>query len=180
MTPTRRHSLLLISLLLLALTPARGEVIKENAGWYSVDIPLPFERDDQFTDSELGKLRLFTLSHDGGTVAYNVSYSDYPDGAFAGRDLSALINVLVRAQTQSMRATVRSTVPSQLGDIVGQETILDVPSQHAVFRLRNYIVGDRLFQVTYMGPAGSEAGPEALKFLNSFKLIHLPKAHPAQ
>ncbi len=90
-----------------------------------MDIPLPATRADEFQDSEIGKLRVFTLTHESGKTSYAVLYIDYPDGTFARRDLSVVFDSLIREQVKSARATLRSAATCQLGDFAGREAIVD-------------------------------------------------------
>jgi hypothetical protein len=180
MSPIPRRFVLLASLLLVSLSPAQAEVIKDNAGWYSVDMPLPTTHGDEFQDSDFGKLRIYNLSHESAKTLYTVLYMDFPDGIFAGRDTSALYDAEIAEQVRSAHGTLRSSVPCQLGDFTGREAIIDDPVDHNVIRMRCFIVGDRLMEIMFGGEKGMENSPAALKFLDSFRLLHTPKSHPAR
>jgi len=178
MIPTPRQSLLFVCILLVSLSPVRADVVKDPAGRFSVDIPSPAQRDTKETDTPVGKIHIITLTHDGGTCVCMVSYNDYPAGSLVGKDPAVYFDGWSTGQAQAMQATIRSIVPYALGGVAGRETIMDLQGHQAVARSRAFAVGDRLYQVMYIGASGTENNPEVLKFLNSFQLgPSLPTAH---
>lgn len=67
--------------------------------------------------------------------------------------------------------TLKSSTKVDAGGLVGREAVFYAPGQKESVRVRYFLVGDRLYQVAYDGPAGSESGKEASTFLESFKMV---------
>ena len=170
MNTFRRHCGLLVAALVVSFSPANAEVMADGPGRFTVDIPQPTSRDVKFADTAAGKVKIFILIHDGGTLAHMVGYNDYPAGALTGKDPAIAYEGWAKGQAGGMNGVIRSIVNHQLGEIVGREMIVDIKSQNTVARSRCFIEGDRLYQVMYLGPTGSENSASAVQFLDSFRL----------
>jgi flagellar hook-basal body complex protein FliE len=136
------------------------------------------QRGAQPVDTAVGKITMNMVYHDGGAIAHMVIYCDYPAGSVAssGGPDKVCANASDGA-VKNVNGTVRTSSPCQLGDINGLEVVADIPSKDpkvpadaSVARLRFFVVGDRLYQVMYIGPAGTETTMKALTFLDSFRL----------
>jgi hypothetical protein len=71
-----------------------------------------------------------------------------------------------------MKCEAKATAEHQLGDLKGWEYTLVAKDNSMAGHVRSYFVGDRLYQVMYLGPVGTEDGEECLHFLDSFRLLH--------
>ncbi|MDE3084890.1 MAG: hypothetical protein KGJ37_06715, partial [Verrucomicrobiota bacterium] len=136
------------------------------------------QRGAQSVDTAVGKIAMNMVYHDAGSVAYMVIFNDYPNGSVTksgGPD--KVYDGAVNGAVSSVHGKLRSSSPSKTGEVQGREIIVDIPAQKtsdqgSVARVRFFIVGDRLYQVMYIGPAGNEAKAEATGFLDSFRLLH--------
>jgi hypothetical protein len=75
-----RHWVGLICMLgLLWAGPIRADVVVDNPGRFTVDLPSPAKRSDSTTESKLGKTVLHMLTHESadGAQACILSYNDY-------------------------------------------------------------------------------------------------------
>jgi hypothetical protein len=157
---------------------ARPDTVIDDAGRFVATFPGSVQRDSRQVDSAVGKIAMNMVYHDGGEVAYMVIYSDYPAGSVANS--GGAEKVCANASDGAVKAvngTIRTSSSFQLGDVRGLQVLADIPPKDpslpagaSFARLRFFVVGDRLFQVMYLGPASRETNPEGLAFLNSFRL----------
>jgi hypothetical protein len=152
----------------------------DDAGRFVATFLGAVQRGSQPVDTAVGKIAMNMVYYDGGAVAHMVIYCDYPAGSVAssGGPDKVCANASDGA-VKNVNGTIRTSSPYQLGDSNGLEVIADIPPKDpkdpasaSVARLRFFVVGDRLYQVMYIGPAGTETTMKALTFLDSFRLLH--------
>ncbi|HWZ95182.1 MAG TPA: hypothetical protein VNW30_08315, partial [Opitutaceae bacterium] len=157
---------------------AKPEPLVDDAGRFVVSLPKPVQRGSQPVDTAVGKIAMNMVYYDGGATAYMIIYCDYPAGSVAqsGGPEKVCANASDGA-VKSVNGTIRTTSSCQLGDVKGLEIVADIPPKDpkdsasaSVARLRFFVVGDRLYQVMYIGPTGTETRPKAVDFLDSFRL----------
>jgi hypothetical protein len=145
---------------------------------FVANFPSPVQRSSQPVPTAVGNIAMNMVYYDGGTIAYMVIYCDYPAGSVStsGGPDKVCANASEGA-VKSVNGTVRTSSPCRLGDVKGLELVADIPSKDpkvpadaSVARLRFFVVGDRLYQVMYLGPTGQETGADAVAFLDSFRL----------
>jgi hypothetical protein len=163
-----------------AAVEAKPETLVDDAGRFVVSLPKPVQRGSQQVPTKVGNIAMNMIYYDGGAIAYMIIYCDYPAGSVAqsGGPDKVCANASEGA-VKNVNGTVRTSSPYQLGDIKGLEIVADIPSKDpavpadaSVARVRFFVVGDRLYQVMYIGPTGKETSPEAVAFLDSFRLTH--------
>jgi hypothetical protein len=162
----------LLSLWLVLLVGLRAELVLDDAGRFAVDIAAPYARSENETNSGLGPTTLHLLSHDGGKIAFILGYNDYPPGSVAKLDLAETYRNVMKGVLDSMKCEARTSGDHRLGDINGWEYTLVAKDNSLAGHVRSYFVGDRLYQVMYLGPVDSENSGESLHFLDSFRLLH--------
>ena len=159
---------------------AKSETTVDDAGRFVANFQGAVQRGSQPVDTAVGKIAMNMVYYDGGPVACMVIYCDYPAGSVAssGGPDKVCANASDGA-VKSVNGTVRTSSAYQLGDVKGLEIVADIPAKDpkvpataSVARLRFFTVGDRLYQVMYIGPTGTETSPTAVAFLDSFRLIH--------
>jgi hypothetical protein len=159
---------------------AKPETLVDDAGRFVVSLPKPVQRGSQAVDTAVGKIAMNMVYYDGGAIAYMIIYCDYPAGSVArsGGPDKVCANASDGA-VKNVGAKMRTSVSYQLGDVKGLEVVADIPSKDpkdstnaSVARLRFFVVGDRLYQVMYIGPTGTDTSPPAVAFLDSFRLTH--------
>jgi hypothetical protein len=150
----------------------------DDAGRFVATFEGATQRGAQPVDTTVGKITMNMVYYDGGAIAHMVIYCDYPAGSVAssGGPDKVCANASDGA-VKNVSGTIRTSSPYQLGDSNGLEVVADIPpkdpkdpSSASVARLRFFVVGDRLYQVMYIGPTGTETNPEAVAFLDSFRL----------
>jgi hypothetical protein len=150
----------------------------DDAGRFVAIFEGTVQRGSQPVDTPVGKIAMNMAYYYGGAVTHMIIYCDYPAGSVAnsGGPDKVYANASDGA-VKSVNGTVRSSSSYQLGDVKGLEIVADIPSKDpkdsasaSVARLRFFVVGDRLYQVMYIGPTGTEADAKAVAFLDSFRL----------
>jgi hypothetical protein len=156
---------------LVLLPLLRAESLVDDPGRFTVNLAAPYERSTKDVETAAGKTKMFLLVHATETQGYFVTYNDYAPGSMAGTDRAATYERVIKGVAEGMKGSVRSGSDHQLGDVGGREYIIDIAKMNLAARERCYLVGDRLYQVMYLGPVGSEGKDEVLQFLNSFRLL---------
>ena len=156
--------------LLLPLCTLHAEMLEDAPGRYAVDIARPIKRELTQNETDSGIVVICDMFHSGGDTLQWITYSDYPIGTMAERDSTRIYDRWPKGEAATRHGRLRNSVVHRLGDTVGREFIIDLAPEKKVLRARIYIVGDRTYQISYTGPAGSEDSPAAQHFLDSFRL----------
>lgn len=169
-SPLRRLGI--IASLLFLLAGLRAELVVDDPGRFMVDMPAPQSRSQNETDSGLGKTTLHLLTHEAdASTAYILGYNDYPAGSVAKLDLAVTYHNVMEGVLNSMQVEAISSGEHQLGDTKGWEYTFKAKDGHLAGHVRSYFVGDRLYQVMYLGALNSENGEKSLHYLDSFRLL---------
>jgi len=168
-------ALLLLGVSARAEAPAASapaETSVDDNGHFVVKFPGAVQRSSVPVDTPVGKVTMNVVSHEAGIIAYMIIYSDYPAGSVAksgGPD--KVCENASKGAVGSVSGTIRTSTACQLGDVTGLEIVADIPSKNMTARLRFFVVGDRLYQVMYIGPPGQEASPAVMNYFESFRLL---------
>ena len=162
----------------LPAAEAKPATLVDDAGRFVATFQGPVQHGSQQVPTAVGTIAMNMVYYDGGPVADMVIYCDYPAGSVAksgGPD--AVCKNASDGAVKNVGGTVRTSFPYHLGDVQGLEIVADIPSKDpntpanaSVARIRFFVVGDRLYQLMYIGPVGSETNPKAVAFLDSFRL----------
>lgn len=153
-----------------ATTPAETSV--DDNGHFVVKFPGEVKRASMPVDTPVGKVMMNVVSHEAGVIAYMIIYSDYPAGSVTKTGGPAKVcENASKGAVDSVNGTIRTSAACQLGDVTGLEIVADIPSRASVARLRFFVVGDRLYQVMFIGPPGQEASPAVMNYFASFRLL---------
>lgn len=162
---------LLLALAVLSAAPAAAQAwveYKPEGAGYRVELPEPPKLRNERTSTRGGPADVYMAFVDRGPVAFIVGHTDYSPAALQGRDPDAVLDDVVRGQAG--RNTIREMKPTAISGRPGRFAIIEAP-QNQVLVSRTVVVGNRLFQAIYVGPAGSEVGDDARRFLDSFALV---------
>jgi hypothetical protein len=120
---------------------------------------------------EESTLHLFTVDLKTSTSAYQVAYTVDPNLAKADADaLKGMLERVRRGAEDSLRGKLLSEKKITLEEkYPGVEIQVEIP-EGRVYRSRVYVVEDRLYQMTVLGPKDVTQSKEADQFLDSFKL----------
>jgi hypothetical protein len=158
---------ILLSLCLALSASLRAEVVVDDAGRYAVDMDAP-----QTRPQPEGKTVIHMLLHEeSDTTVYIVSYNDLPTGSAAKLDVVAMFKDAMNASLNGINAEVVSSGAHQLGDLAGWQFISRTKDGKLSTHVRYYLVGERFYQLIFIGPKGSDTGEKCLHFLDSFRLL---------
>jgi hypothetical protein len=156
----------------LASHYAWGDVVSNRDGRFAVDFPGKVIESVQTVDTSAGPASAHIYQHTaGGKATYTALYSDYPPGAIGGSAAEAIYEGAINGALGKAGGTLRSSSKIETSGVAGREAVFDAPDKKESVRVRYFLVGDRLYQVAYDGPQGSEAGKDATTFLDSFKIL---------
>jgi len=169
-----RVAALLPSLLILLFAPAAHATapFASVEGGFTVAFPSPPEVEHQTLDTPQGKVPYHLFSGELREGAFIVTYADYPSSG--GLKPAERLKKTVDAQVAGQQGTRIYERPCSLGKIHGLEVRYRAANDEgAIFltTLRNYLVGNRLYQVSVITLLGSGMTAEQIKaLLDSFKL----------
>jgi hypothetical protein len=164
----------ILSVLLAATGRADPAVVEDADGHFAATFPAAVSRSNQIIDMDAGQVILCRTYAAQGAEFFTVIYCDYPEGYVASTGAAAIYKDMAKDAADKAKGTIRSQGDCKLGDVAGLEVLIDGPNRVSVERMRLYVVGDRLFQVTFTGRPNSEAGKDAQGFLDSFRLLPVP------
>lgn len=148
---------------------ARAEATVDKDGRFVATFPGPVVRSSQ----PAGNSTLHIVNFDENNMtSYFVMYGDHPEGTWAR--LGGVDNSYERAVSGAMKAqggTLLSRASCRTGNFEGREFLIDIPSKKLVCRVRYYIVGNRLYQVMYVGEPGTHSQKKVDAFLDSFRIL---------
>lgn len=149
--------------LLLTAAAADPFPFKDEAGRFSAEFPAEPTLDKREGSSANGPHMHYTWEVDLEDGHFSVTYTEYttPPAKNYDKNIMALL-----AATHGR--LLRQARIDQDG-IDGREVVTLTPD-NAVMRQRLFQVGNRLYQVLYGGPYGSETRPEVETFMESFQL----------
>ncbi|HET6330431.1 MAG TPA: hypothetical protein VFF76_06535 [Holophagaceae bacterium] len=157
---------------------AKSETVMDDVGRFVATFPGPVQRRSQQVDTAVGKIPMNMVFVDHTAEVYMIIYCDYPEGSVArsGGAESVCSNARDGA-VKNVNGKVRTSTSCRIGELNGLEVVADIPPKDpktagapSASRLRFFVVGDRLYQLMYIGPNGTEASTEAMAFLNSIRL----------
>jgi len=173
MKETRVLVLLLVPLLLLSCSWFAWREYSSEDGSFSVLLPGTPDEQTETVTTELGDISLTILmAQPDESMIYFISYSDYPAAAVAASDPLSLLASARDSTVDSQGGSLTGQYRITLGEHPGLAFIADVKMEgrDAVLRARNYIVGNRLYQVFAMAYRESDSVDEMNRFFQSFRL----------
>ena len=134
-------------------------------GAFSVDFPGTPEENVEKVSLGAEEVEAYAYFLQLSETAYNVMYSDYPEGYAADQE-AVLENALA-----SVPAPIEESTDITMGDYIGKEVryTLQSGSQSVAMYHRIYLVGDRMYQLQAMNSSG-ERDAQFDVFFDSFVL----------
>lgn len=148
---------------LMLLGQAAAYQLKDEVGRFSVRFPSEPTLDKVEGSSALGPHVHYTWEVDDDERHWSVTYTEYSKPPVKNYDKNVM-NLLAATKGK----LVWQAKVEQNG-IDGREVVTLLPD-NKVMRQRMFMVGNRLYQVLYGGPAGTETDADADGFLTSFQL----------
>lgn len=165
-----RFSAVSATLLAFAASLAWGDTVASKDGHYSANFPGPAKESTQTVTTDSGPTTAHILTYQTPKAIFTALYSDYPPRAVGRVPVDVVYAGAIDGAARKAGGTLRSSVPIQVESVTGREAVFDAPNKTETVRVRYFLVGNRLYQVMYDGPSGTEKSQEATNFLNSFHL----------
>ncbi len=100
------------------------------------------------------------------------SYQDCkPAGMLADIGINPTLRDFWKGVVKSVGGELRANDPIQHGQLSGREILVFVPLGSLILRQRMFIEGDRMYQIMYAGPFGTQDSPEVEAFFASFRVM---------
>jgi len=167
-----RIGAILAAVIGLASHYAWGDVVSDSDGRFTINFPAKASESTQTVDTKAGKaqVHVYRAEGDNKAITYTALYSDYPSGSIARSPADAIYDGAIKGAVGQGGGKVVSNAKVSNGTVAGREAVFSSPDQAETMRVRYFLVGDRLYQVAYHGPKGSETSKTATTFLDSFKI----------
>lgn len=138
-------------------------------GQFKVSMPGAPKQNKLDTESDFGKGVLYMNVVVAGKTMYAANYSDFP-AEVKKATLKQVYDSSRDGAVTNMDGKLVSEKDVKLGEHPGREIRIDVAEGKRLFRVRVYLVDQRLYQVVVFGTPEAATSKEADKFLDSFKL----------
>lgn len=147
-------------------TPAE---FKSEAGKFSILFPEKPAEQKRTADTPGGLIEThrYVAAKDG--VQYLVSHVDYPAATVKEAGADAILEATRDSLTETVKGKLLSDKKATLDGNPGREFVIDNEKQH--YRVRQFLVTNRLYQVVNAGPKEKIATEPVEKFQASFKLL---------
>jgi len=134
---------------------ALGEKVSSDSGRFVVQFPEGFpapKQQTQTVQTKIGPLAMITYLTEEKDAACMVAYSDYPEAAFDGADVNALLDSARNGALNNVNGTMTSEEQITLNGHPGRSIIFAGSSQGQTIhgRFDYYLVKPRLYQVGFM------------------------------
>jgi hypothetical protein len=164
----------LLCLLLLALTaPLRADTwqtLSSDSGRFTVLLPGQAAFEQKVDTTPLGPIYQNTYTWKDGTVTIVVDYNDLPPTALLLGGAPMIFDEVRQGFIRRTGASVTGSTDLTLLGNPGREIAFILPGPPSrQGRARAYLVGSRLYVLTYSG--GQPEGADAQKFFDSFGLL---------
>ena len=133
-------------------------------GSFSVMMPGEPKHTSQSMTAPAGPTTLHSYEVDEGETVYLVTYSDYPT-----LDAAKSLENGVKEQAKAMEGKVVSDKSITVNGRPGRRVRIE--SKEIIALTMIVVSGNRMCQVVFAGPAGTELPPKAEEFLSSFKIL---------
>jgi hypothetical protein len=156
-------------------TQAAWREFTSTAGGYSVLMPGNAKEQAQVVDTATGKVDLYSATIDDRTGTYIAMYSDYPANITQGVDPQTLLDSSRDGAVASSRGQLINDRKISIDQYPGREIQVGIPPENGqsanLIVNRYYLVDQRLYQVMVVLPNAQTPSADALKFMDSFKLL---------
>jgi hypothetical protein len=107
---------------------------------------------------------------DQGAKAWIVTYNDYKPGTIANQGLEKSYENAVAGSVQGVKGELKSVIKISNHGTDGREDFITMPEYKLIMRQRIFFIGDRLYQILYVGPPGSEKDAVVDDYLASLNI----------
>jgi len=138
-------------------------------GRFKISMPGTPKKRELETESDFGKGVLYMNVVEVGKTMYAANYCDFP-AEVKKATLQQVYDSSRDGAVANMEGKLVSEKNVKLGKHPGREIRINVAEGKRLFRVRVYLVEQRLYQVVVFGTPETATSKDADKFLDSFKL----------
>jgi hypothetical protein len=149
--------------------PPEWKEFVTKEGQFKASMPGTPKQKKLDTESDFGKGVLHMNVVEVGKTMYAANYSDFP-AEVKKATLKQVYDSSRDGAVANMDGKLAEEKEVKLGEHPGREIRIDVAEGKLLFRVRVYLVEQRLYQVVVLGTPEAVKSKEADKFLDSFKL----------
>jgi len=155
----------------LVSTLAYAEALDATQWRFTITFPCPSQLDSQVVKTAIGDVVMTSYVCTSGNNAYFAAINDYPAGTVTPNNSDTVYAGVVNGEAENSKGTLRNVAPFTLGTVTGREAVLDMTEPKGVIRSRQFLLGDRLYQVMCVEADMQDASKTCLDFLDSFTLL---------
>jgi hypothetical protein len=149
--------------------PTEWKEFASKEGRFNVLMVGTPKQDKLDTESDFGKGVLNMNSIRVGGTMYAANYCDFP-AEIKEAGLKQVYDSSRDGAVANLQGKLASEKDVKLGEHPGREIQIDVQGGRQLFRVRVYLIDQRLYQVVVFGTKAAATSKDADKFLDSFKL----------
>ena len=121
-------------------------------GGFSIESPDNFTKKVIVVKSVIGPLKFKVYLLEMDRIVYLVGYSDYPDSVVQAKTPDELLGYAGEEAIRNLKGNVMRESKISLGKHPGREVIIEIPGVNNEHRLRLFLVGTRLYQLSVLTP----------------------------
>lgn len=143
-------------------------------GWVAPGFAEPFASEEARFSVDFPETRQFLYSRTDptGDRTFSISFIAEMKPVMTGDGLDQRYESIIKAVVKAAGATLMQQKRVKSGAVSGWEFLADVPTPKGARKLRQqvFMTDNRLYQVVYRGPPGSETATDVETFFGSFKI----------
>lgn len=159
-----------LALLVGGLAQAQNwQEVRPPGGGYRIEMPTAAKFDTQNVNLPGGRIAvIYQAVSEYADAAFLATYVDYPPDIIARGTPESHLNNAVAGTAKGH--TLGSQRNIQLGGNPGRDYVV-FRADNLSMRVRNALVGNRLYQVVVVGRPGTEKNPDTRRFIESFAFV---------
>jgi hypothetical protein len=144
--------------------------LRSQEGGFSVSVPGAAAHKKHVLSRPEGRLDYHEFSVQAKTDTYRVGYVDYPETASQSCDVRSVLDAERNAYVESVEGKLTHDEPVELDGNPGTQFRIALANNTSVF-VRLLLVGSRVYRLEVQSPTERYQSNEAVKFVESFKLL---------
>jgi hypothetical protein len=144
---------------------------RSEGGGFTIMMPGRPEEQSQKTATAFGTIesRVFLVEHQA--AGYLVNYADYPQDLVQDSPADVILDGVSLGVVSQSGGTLKSSAAIRLGDFTGRELEITSPGGQSLLKVRIYLVGVRIFQLSVVSEIGVDIIDDVARFFESFELL---------
>lgn len=169
-----RRTLLLIALA-FALIPVRAGAqtwaeYRPAGGGFALEMPDQWKTEVMNIDTAVGQVKGYTATVEVGAVGFMSMYIPYPPDAVRGRPVEGMLDGARDGAVANVHGRLRSEEKITVDNHPGRQIIIDAPNDMVLVQ-KFFVLDAKLIQAIVGGHPGVEKNSDAIRFLQSLKVV---------